>query len=183
MSPGVCRACRFRAGFERYQGVARRFPGACNCQGGRCLPLQPRPEERRRRRRVSKDAPVRAGTSFETPPRIEVRGSRAPQDEVRGTGHTSLGDTGACLSRRARRPRHRADLAKSRGVCRACRFRAGFERYQGVARRFPGACRFRRAHPPRHRVDLAKSPGVCRARHFRSGFERYQRLAAVFPGG
>jgi hypothetical protein len=55
---------------------------------GRCFPLQPRPEERRRRRRVSKGAPERAGTSFETP------ASRAPQDEGRGTSHTSLAAAG-----------------------------------------------------------------------------------------
>jgi hypothetical protein len=86
-------------------------------------PLQPHPEERHRRRRVSKSlplacrggAPVRAGTSFETPasqaPYTEVpadnglqsqtatgtsvrSGSAArrwpTQDEVRGTSHTSL---------------------------------------------------------------------------------------------
>ncbi len=73
------------------QFVTARTPSGVNCQAPH---RRPRPEERRRRRRVSKDAPAdtsaQSGTSFETPPRITVRGSQAPQDEG-GVETPSLG--------------------------------------------------------------------------------------------
>ncbi len=57
---------------------------------------RPRPEERRRGRRVSKDV-VSGETSFETPPRITVRGSQAPQDEVGIRNDPSLGAAGVII--------------------------------------------------------------------------------------